>query len=157
VFEANEIFDTPDGDLRKKESILRVRQSGDETVLTWKGPTVDGRHRARPEEETTVGNGEALKNILRMTGFGRVFRYEKYRTEFRRGDSDLFVTLDETPIGTFLELEGPPGEVDRIAHELGFQEQQYVTASYGKLYLDECARSGVVAGNMVFQATEEKS
>jgi len=41
------------------------------------------------------------------------FRYEKYRTTFRLPDSNawangLLIELDETPIGTFVELEGPP-------------------------------------------------
>ncbi|MBV9743453.1 MAG: hypothetical protein JO099_06800, partial [Acidobacteriia bacterium] len=83
-------------------------------------------------------------------GFQRVFRYEKYRTEFRRGRKGV-VTLDETPIGTYLELEGPPDWIDGTAALLNFQENDYITLSYGRLYLDWCAQHKVKPGDMVFK------
>jgi len=54
------------------------------------------------------------------------FRYEKYRTTFRLPDSNawangLLIELDETPIGTFVELEGPAAAIDRAAEELGLR------------------------------------
>ena len=36
---------------------------------------------------------------------GKVFRYQKYRESYRWRDVEIVV--DETPIGTFLEIEGP--------------------------------------------------
>jgi adenylate cyclase class 2 len=90
-----------------------------------------------------------LAAILARLGFERMFRYEKYRTEFRRGRTGV-VTLDETPIGTYLELEGEPTWIDRTARLLGFTEADYITLSYGQLYLDRCARQGSKAGDMVF-------
>ena len=60
-----------------------------------------------------------------------MFRYEKYRTEFRQPRRAGVAMLDETPVGVYLELEGTPHWIDRTARRLGFQESDYITASYG--------------------------
>ena len=60
------------------------------------------------------------------------------------------VTLDETPIGNFFELEGTPDWIDKTATLLGFERGAYVLASYGRLYLDHCAANGLEPTNMVF-------
>jgi adenylate cyclase class 2 len=78
-----------------------------------------------------------------------VFRYEKFRTEYQSGQEGT-ITVDETPIGLYLEIEGAPGWIDRIAGELGFSERQYITKSYGALYLDYCREREMTAANMVF-------
>jgi adenylate cyclase class 2 len=151
-FESNTLYDTPDGKLRQAEMLLRLRQVGSRCVVTWKGPSVPGPHKSRPELETTVGSLETLDLILRQLGYRPAFRYEKYRTELvNPNDAGKgTVTFDETPIGHFMELEGPPGWIDQTAQRLGFTSHDYVLESYGKLYLDDCARRGVQPGNMVF-------
>ena len=151
VFEANEVFDTPDQRMRKSESLLRVRQVHKEAKLTFKAPPQNGKHKSREELEVEASDAQMLGEILARLGFERVFRYEKYRTEFRRGRKGV-VTLDETPIGNYLELEGPPDWIDRTARLLNFHENHYITLSYGRLYLDWCAQHGAQPGDMVFQA-----
>jgi adenylate cyclase class 2 len=59
-------------------------------------------------------------------------------------------TLDETPIGVYMELEGSPRWIDRAARRLGFSERDYITASYGRLYLEWCAAQKIEPGHMVF-------
>jgi adenylate cyclase class 2 len=59
-------------------------------------------------------------------------------------------TLDETPIGIFLELEGNPGWIDRTAATLGFSERDYIVESYGRLYLEWCKRRRCKPKDMVF-------
>ena len=56
--------------------------------------------------------------ILRALGFEPTFRYEKYRAEWSDGTGH--VVLDETPIGNFGEIEGPPRWIDRTARLLEF-------------------------------------
>ena len=58
--------------------------------------------------------------------------------------------LDETPIGDFLELEGPPRWIARAARALGRSPADYITASYGSLYLQHCQAKGVKPSHMVF-------
>jgi adenylate cyclase class 2 len=151
-FESNTLYDTADGKLRSAGMLLRLRQVGSRYVVTWKGPSVPGPHKSRPEVESAVGSLEAFDLILRQLGFQPAFRYEKYRTELvNPNDAGKgTVTFDETPIGHFMELEGPAEWIDQTAQQLGFTPDAYVLESYGKLYLDDCARRGVQPANMVF-------
>jgi adenylate cyclase, class 2 len=153
IFEANTLYDTLDGQLRKKEMLLRLRQAGDKSVITWKGPGASGPHKSRPEVETPIGSTESMSQIFHQLGFEPVFRYEKYRTEYMRPGAAGVITVDETPIGEFLELEGPADWIDETADLLGFSRQQYVLDSYGKLYVADCERRGVQPTHMVFAST----
>ena len=150
LFERNDLYDTETLALRQKEMILRLRQAGDKSVITWKGPGQPGPHKSRPELETTLGSLPVLQEILQQLGYRRVFRYEKYRTEYASADHPGVVTLDETPIGNFLEIEGAADWIDSTALRLGFSPKEYVLDSYGKLYLTYCHHHGVEPGNMVF-------
>jgi adenylate cyclase class 2 len=151
-FEANTLYDTPDAKLKRGQMLLRLRQVGDESIITWKGPSIPGHHKVRPEVETSVGSLEQLDKILRALGYEPSFRYEKYRTEFKQQQTaaDGVVTLDETPIGDFFELEGTSAWIDQTAALLGFEQGAYVLASYGRLYLDHCAAHRFEPANMVF-------
>jgi adenylate cyclase, class 2 len=156
VFEVNLVFDTPDGTIRASGQVLRLRKAG-ECVLTFKGPPEQARHKTRQETEVVVSDFEAAVSILRQLGYQPVFQYEKYRTELARAGEAGLVTLDETPVGCFMELEGSPDWIDRTANELGFTESQYLTASYGSLYRKHCNSQGLEARNMVFLATPSES
>jgi len=54
---------------------------------------------------------------------------------FRRPGQPGKALVDETPVGNFLELEGPPDWIDRTARRLGFRPGDYSLASYRDLYL----------------------
>ena len=150
VFEANTVFDTPELRLRAARCLLRVRRAGGVTTLTYKGPPETGKYKSREELEIVAGQAQALEAIVERLGYQRAFRYEKYRTEFRQPRRAGLVTLDETPVGVFLELEGTPAWIDRTARRLGFAESSYLTASYGRVYLDWCAAHGREPGDMTF-------
>ncbi len=149
-WESNEIYDTPDESLRTKEMLLRLRQSGDRSVITWKGPGSPGPHKSRPELETSLGSLETFGRILEQLGYARSFRYEKYRTEYADERHRGVVTIDETPIGDFLEIEGPADWIDATTAQLGFSKKEYLLESYGTLYLEHCKKHGLEPGNMLF-------
>jgi adenylate cyclase class 2 len=152
-FESNTLYDTPDLKLKHAQMMLRLREVGADSIVTWKGPNIPGPHKIRPELETGVASLETLDQILRALGYAPTFRYQKYRTEYRHpGLPRGLATLDETPIGNFYELEGPADWIDAVAALLGFDRAAYVLASYGRLYLDYCAERGVEPSNMVFPA-----
>jgi adenylate cyclase class 2 len=151
-FEANDLYDTPDQSLRGKSMLLRLREIGDKSIITWKGPELPGPHKSRPELETTAGSVQVLAQILEQLGYVRGFRYEKYRTEYEEGQEHAVVTVDETPIGDFLEIEGEAGWIDMTAKRLGFSERDYILDSYGKLYQEYCKRTGKKPGDMVFES-----
>lgn len=148
--ESNTLYDTRDHGLGEQGMLLRLRQIGDKGVMTWKGRGDPGRYKSRPELETSIGSVEALGQILGQLGYEPCFRYEKYRTEFVSKNEEGVVTLDETPIGDFLELEGPGEWIDNTAQQLGFSQQDYVLDSYARLYVADCERRGVEPSDMVF-------
>ena len=152
-FESNTMYDTADANLARNGMLIRLREFGGQSIITWKGPTIPGPHKSRPELETTVGSANTLAAILSKLGYAPVFRYEKFRTEFKRPGTDGSVVLDETPLGVFLELEGEGEWIDRTAALLGFSPQDYVLDSYGRLYQKECERLGVQPKHMVFPSS----
>jgi len=181
VHEENVIFDTPQGGLAKHGQLLRIRtqtpegggnskksKSKSRVVLTFKRPITrpseadakhpaDGSHKVREEIEMEVTDAATLTTIFEGLGMSGWFRYEKFRTTFRfpatkawaRG---LLIELDETPIGTFVELEGPAPAIDRAATELGYSKRDYVLKNYLTLYVEECRRRGEQPIHMLFRA-----
>ena len=82
----------------------------------------------REELETPVGDGPTVLRVLERIGFTSVGRYEKYREEFKHGD--VMVAIDETPIGTFVELEGSAEGIEALTVQLGRTASDYVTETY---------------------------
>lgn len=151
TFERNEVFDTPALLLRHERKLLRLREYGEDRILTYKGPPEAGPHKTREEIETTVGDAAALREMFDRLGYRVVFRYEKYRAEYEK-DGGLAL-VDETPIGVFVELEGDPDWIDSLAQRLGFLPEHYITESYGSLYLAWCKEQGVEPAHMEFPAS----
>ena len=152
VFEQNLILDDARNTLRERNTLLRVRAAGKVFTCTFKGPEFPGRHKRREELEFRVGDFESCLALFAALGFPVACRYEKYRTEFARGRETGHVTLDETPIGVFMELEGPARWIDSTAKTLGFPRAAYLTDSYRKLYEDWCLVKGVEPGDMRFKS-----
>jgi adenylate cyclase class 2 len=160
VFERNLVLDDEKGSLRKCGMLLRVRGAFEParskparlkaTTCTFKGPATPGRHKRREEREFRASDLESPVAVFAALGFREAFRYEKYRTEVARGGEAGHVTLDETPIGVFLELEGPARWIDRTAAHLGFPRSAYVTDSYGKLYEAWCKTRAIEPADMTF-------
>ncbi len=179
VHEMNLIFDTPDGGLAKHGQLLRIRTEmpapakkgarskvARRTVLTFKSPPEelaigdvgnvgDRRHKVREEIETELTDGATMQRIFEGLGLRGWFRYEKYRTTYvlpgRYGwAKGLLIEVDETPIGTFVELEGEAGAIDRAAKELGYSAREYVLKNYLVLYVEECKRKGEPPKDMLF-------
>jgi adenylate cyclase class 2 len=152
VFEQNLVLDDEAGSLRERGLLLRVRGAGKLVTCTFKGAEKAGRHKSREEREFRAGDLDACVAVFAALGFREKFRYEKYRTEFARESEPGHVTLDETPIGLFMELEGPARWIDRTAKALGFAPAAYVTESYSKLYDAWCQAKGSEPKDMRFKS-----
>lgn len=152
TFESNTLYDTPERTLRARTELLRIRQYGQRWTLTHKRlPDVvetGTRYKHRIETETEVSDGKALAEVFTCLGFGPVFRYEKYRTEYDCGDGHLVV--DETPIGIWAELEGRPEWIDAMMARLGVDPETSTTSSYGAMFTEWKQRSGSPAENLTF-------
>ncbi|HWR50664.1 MAG TPA: class IV adenylate cyclase [Bryobacteraceae bacterium] len=152
TFESNTVYDTAAGELRRSDRLLRVRTSGDRVLLTYKGPSIAARHKTREEIETALPEAHTVPLILERLGYRPAFRYEKYRTGFGRAGEPGEAVLDETPIGAFLELEGPPDWIDRTTVLLGFSPADAITATYAALYFDYVRDHPSAPAQMVFPA-----
>jgi adenylate cyclase class IV len=179
MHEMNLIFDTPDGGLAKHGQLLRIRtetpapakkgarsKAVARTLLTFKsppeelaigdvGPGAGRRHKVREEIETELIEGATIRRIFEGLGLRGWFRYEKYRTTYvlpgrHAWAKGLLIEVDETPIGTFVELEGQSAAIDRAAKELGYSPKDYVLKNYLVLYVEECKRQGVQPKDMLF-------
>jgi len=153
--EINSLYDLPGQKLRKRGEMLRLRKYGETWVLTHKAKSKAGRHKVRVELETPVENGPQMDAILRALGFAPTFRYEKYRAEWTDGKGH--VVLDETPIGTFGEIEGPPRWIDRTAHALGISPDDYITQTYAPMFFEWKRRTHSLATEMTFKELRKKS
>lgn len=149
-FERNTIFDDAKATLRRSRTLLRLREAGGAAILTYKGSPTLARHKSREEIETEVADPRTARTILERLGYSGLWRYEKYRTEYRLERGAGVAMLDETPIGVYLELEGSPRWIDRMARVLGFDHGDYITASYARLYQEHCDDRKVKRCDMVF-------
>jgi len=119
-------------------------------VVTYKGKQGESKHKSREELEVDVSDGAMARRIIERLGFRAGFRYQKYRTEYKQAGRSGIATLDETPIGIYLELEGAPDWIDRTARRLGYAESDYITLSYGRLYAEQCRKNGQAPADMIF-------
>jgi adenylate cyclase class 2 len=169
VLERNTLYDTPESDLRRLGRLLRLRietpapsslvpGARRRIVVTSKVPAplaYGSRYKEKLEREADLRSLRGWPSILGSLGLRPSFRYEKYRTTFRL--PGLHLDLDETPVGVFLELEGAPRAIDRVARTLGFRPRDYVRGTYWDLYAAECRRRGRTPRNMLFQTQENSS
>ena len=150
IFEANTVFDRPGAPLRRAKTLLRLREAGRKATVTYKGPPLPSRHKSREEIESEVTGPREFRTILDRLGFHPVWRYEKYRTEYQLVSGAGTATLDDTPIGVYIELEGGARWIDRMARTMGFSALDYNTRSYAQLYVEYCQSRGIQPGDMVF-------
>ena len=142
------LLDTPDGQLRSRGGILRIRMECGKSLITFKGPVQPSTMKVREELETVGGDGPLLVRIFEELGYDVWFRYEKYREEFAL--EDVIVALDETPIGVFVEIEGSERGIAAMAEAFGCKPHDYVLDSYRGLFARHCAEHGLPAGDMLF-------
>jgi adenylate cyclase class 2 len=154
AFESNTLFDTPDRTLRAKRELVRIRSYAGHWLLTHKRVPDSGigedRHKHRVETETELSDGTALADVFASIGLVPVFRYEKWRTEWT--DDGGHCVVDETPLGTFAELEGAAEWIDRIASQLGIAAEDQLTLSYGRLFEQWREQTGSTAQDLTFAA-----
>jgi adenylate cyclase class 2 len=151
--EMNTLYDLPGEVLRARKQLLRLRKYGSAWTLTHKSGGIRGRHSSRVELETDITDGKKMDAILRGLGYAPSFRYEKFRAEWT--DAKGQVVVDETPIGNFCEIEGPPRWIDATAKKLGVNAGAYITKNYATLFTDWKEETKGKAGEMTFSAVRK--
>jgi adenylate cyclase class 2 len=133
--ECSSLFDFDPPVLHPGHRTLRLRTAGKRATLTFKGePQKSRSFKVREEFETQVRNPKELRTILKALGLRETFAYKKHRTVLRK--SRLTITIDETPVGNFIELEGERHEITRFARALGFGRADFITRSYAGMIRD---------------------
>jgi adenylate cyclase, class 2 len=153
--EMNTLYDLPGQVLRKRGELLRLRRYGPKWLLTHKAKGKVGPHKIRVETETKVDDGTKMEAILLALKFAPTFRYEKFRAEWSDGKGH--VVVDETPIGTLGEIEGPSRWIDRTAQALQIPRHAYLTATYTELFFQWKKQTGSPANEMTFKAIRRKT
>jgi adenylate cyclase, class 2 len=151
--EMNTLYDLPGEVLRERKELLRLRKYGSDWTLTHKSGGKKGRHSSRVELETGVADGKKMDAILRKLGYIPTFRYEKFRAEW--SDKKGQVVVDETPIGNFCEIEGPPRWIDATAKKLGVFPADYITKNYATLFAEWKKATGSPAREMTIKAVKK--
>jgi adenylate cyclase, class 2 len=156
LHEYNVLLDTSSRALRSHGKLIRLRRVGAHTLLTYKGPSEQGRYKKRHEIEVKLPDAFEVEQIFNEIGYHPIFRYEKFRTEYAKAPGTGKVLVDETPIGNFLEIEGSPRWIDSTARLLGYTTDDYITRSYGYLYLAYCRERRIPPSDMLFAPKEMK-
>ena len=133
VLETNLRFDLPDGSLRAKGQVLRLRRDT-EARLTYKGAgqNTDGVL-GRKEIEFLVDDFEKARQFLEALGYRQSLVYEKYRATYVL--DDVSIMLDELPYGNFVEIEGDTNEqIQAVSTRLGLDWSAAVGTSYTGLF-----------------------
>jgi len=148
LLEDDLVLDTEDRALASAKRVLRLRRRGPEYLLTLKGPVSgDVSVKAREEWQTPVEDGVAMLAVFERLGYEVAIRYQKYRTLYRIGN--VVASLDETPLGCFVELEGEPEEIERLAREVGYDSSSFEVRSYLEIHRDRGNQ-----GDMLFDGPE---
>jgi predicted adenylyl cyclase CyaB len=134
-YEQNTLYDFVTRQLQGKGHALRLRKVDKKIFLTFKGTRQKSRKfKIREEYETEVKNEKQITNILKSLGLRPVFAYKKHRTVYRK--KKLKICLDETSIGTFLELEGQRNDIVRFAQALQISKKDFIIKDYIQLILE---------------------
>jgi adenylate cyclase class 2 len=147
-FQDDALFDNEREELRQRRCALRLRREDARSYLTFKGPVQPGPMKLREELETAVSDADVLQRVLEHLGLRVWFRYQKYREEF--SFDGVVVAIDETPIGTFVELEGTEAGITAAAAGLRRTTADYILESYCGLFMRYREALGFRGAHMVF-------
>ncbi len=118
--------------LEMGRSVLRLRRIGKRGILTYKQrlhSNSDIKHQS--EEETRVGNPDAMEAILEALGFEPTLVYEKRRETWTLGKTEI--VIDQLPFGLFMEIEGGEQDIRDIEKKLAIKRLRTELATYPQL------------------------
>lgn len=135
IIQSDEYFTHPARDFAKTDEALRIRSSGEQVFVTYKGPKLDRTTKTRREIELPLHpddkDGTKFAELLGSLGFTRVATVRKQRRRFEirskgHGVEGAFDNVDG--VGAFVELELSANEknletakqvIRELAEELG--------------------------------------
>jgi adenylate cyclase, class 2 len=121
-------------------TILRLRRVGNEAVLTYKKRLpASSSIKHQQEDETPVGDPQALNNILAALGFTPDLVYEKWRQTWVLGKTEI--VIDELPFGLYMEIEGKERDIRAVEARLEIDNLKAENLTYPQLTLKNGTKS----------------
>lgn len=115
--EFDRYFNHPAKNFGQTDEALRLRTIENTTILTYKGPKISEKSKARVEKEVVVSGGGEIAEILFLLGFhesGTVVKKRNYYTI-----NNITICLDEVDnLGSFVELEQKGEHLNLVEKEL---------------------------------------
>jgi len=148
--EINYRLDSQDLRFRSENKVLRLRKDSS-SWLTFKEP---GSYQdgicVREELEIPVGDIQTAIKLFEAIGFHIEQIYEKYRTIYLL--NDVYVMIDELPIGNYVELEGNnPDQIKETAKFLGLSWDRHIPMGYLQIHNRLSTLAGIQIENMLFK------
>lgn len=133
TLEKNILFDNKELKIVEKRWVFRLRKFGKKTILTLK-TTAKGKKGFKVREEINVNldDFEKMGKFLKKIGFFEVFYYEKFREDY--DFNGLNISLDRTPVGNYVELEGSYEKILDFLNKLDIPLNQTLSLSYLQLF-----------------------
>ncbi|NHJ46293.1 MAG: class IV adenylate cyclase [Asgard group archaeon] len=104
VIQRDQYFKHPSRDFAQTDEALRIREDGNITSLTYKGPKFDAKSKTRVEHNIAIADAAKLAEVLEALGFTRVLIVSKERKIYNYKDVEF--CLDEVEgLGSYLEVE----------------------------------------------------
>lgn len=139
VLQLDEYYDTPDGQLKKQDLVIRIRSNGKKRTIALKSPRVElpSGITSRIELEFLSADGENVHEQLLNQGLNANEAAEKERWTFVYNDCEI--VLDKLPfIGSFVEIEGPSQDaINEIVSLLKLSSCRVIRQNYGELMISK--------------------
>ncbi len=133
--EMNILFDLPGRPLRAKGDLLRLRKYGDTWLLTHKARAANDDWSPQNPRRNRNPHRRRRKNGSPSSPPCNSNPSSATKNSAPNGAGEKgHVVVDETPIGNFAEIEGPPDWIDKIARDLGVTPAHYITETYAALF-----------------------
>ena len=139
------------GVLDERGAVLRLRKTGEKTLLTYKEKLgSQSEFKQQIEFETVVADVDATESIIERLGYKLSIVYEKHRKAWHLGKTE--VVLDELPFGYYMEIEGAIEDIVEVEKMLGIEHLEIEPRGYPRL----TAKLGTQVGDVI-ESRFEKS
>ena len=122
-------YDTPDGSLKEKGNVLRLRvyrtQSYASASIDWKGPSevIDG-FKVRDELTTSIGDAAILSTMLENVGYGVTHEIDREIAQY--DFNGTIIRFEVYPqMDTLVEVEGDPEGINEAIALLGIDRKEF--------------------------------
>ena len=106
----------------------------------------------RIELETSISDVESVVNMMPYFGFKNKISWEKKRINFHSNNDIKFcISLDETPMGYFLEIESTEAEIEKIIKMLELDDSQRTSKPYLGLWDEYKKANHIDEADMMFK------